>query len=349
MDLTKDQKLFIDENFSQLPDLIELTRAAFMDDGLDGRTKEGRAVREYLAQKDLNYKTTKAEKVKDVNLSAEQKEFVEEYANDDMNAYRIAQIIFPDKNLSPLSKETLVIADHIKQVMPSNVAPEDSALNRAWEPCTSVPLLVKRINDWVGKKLKAGALNVQQQRSVDMVLMYLRSPRLSFTINNYTNQQDRDLFEAEFIRATWDKTDLTPDEINLYINVCVDYINLKNISNHMEKLNRLFNEADGQQEMSVRLAEILKTKSEEYNQCEKRQESLINRLNGDRAKRIANRNEQTTSILSLVELFQDEAERSLMIKIAEMQKRAVKKEVHRIEDMPSWKARVLGIGTDEVL
>jgi phage gpG-like protein len=349
MDLTKDQKLFSDENFSQLPDLIELTRAAFMDDGLDGRTKEGRAVREYLAQKDLNYKTTKAEKVKDVNLSAEQKEFVEEYANDDMNAYRIAQIIFPDKNLSPLSKETLVIADHIKQVMPSNVAPEDSALNRAWEPCTSVPLLVKRINDWVGKKLKAGALNVQQQRSVDMVLMYLRSPRLSFTINNYTNQQDRDLFEAEFIRATWDKTDLTPDEINLYINVCVDYINLKNISNHMEKLNRLFNEADGQQEMSVRLAEILKTKSEEYNQCEKRQESLINRLNGDRAKRIANRNEQTTSILSLVELFQDEAERSLMIKIAEMQKRAVKKEVHRIEDMPSWKARVLGIGTDEVL
>lgn len=349
MDLTKDQKLFIDENFSQLPDLIELTRAAFMDDGLDGRTKEGRAVREYLAQKDLNYKTTKAEKVKDVNLSAEQKEFVEEYANDDMNAYRIAQIIFPDKNLSPLSKETLVIADHIKQVMPSNVAPEDSALNRAWEPCTSVPLLVKRINDWVGKKLKAGALNVHQQRSVDMVLMYLRSPRLSFTINNYTNQQDRDLFEAEFIRATWDKTDLTPDEINLYINVCVDYINLKNISNHMEKLNRLFNEADGQQEMSVRLAEILKTKSEEYNQCEKRQESLINRLNGDRAKRIANRNEQTTSILSLVELFQDEAERSLMIKIAEMQKRAVKKEVHRIEDMPSWKARVLGIGTDEVL
>ena len=349
MDLTKDQKLFIDENFSQLPDLIELTRAAFMDDGLDGRTKEGRAVREYLAQKDLNYKTTKAEKVKDVNLSAEQKEFVEEYANDDMNAYRIAQIIFPDKNLSPLSKETLVIADHIKQVMPSNVAPEDSALNRAWEPCTSVPLLVKRINDWVGKKLKAGALNVQQQRSVDMILTYLKSPRLSFVINNYTNQQDRDLFEAEFIRATWDKTDLTPDEINLYINVCVDYINLKNISNHMEKLNRLFNEADGQQEMSVRLAEILKTKSEEYNQCEKRQESLINRLNGDRAKRIANRNEQTTSILSLVELFQDEAERSLMIKIAEMQKRAVKKEVHRIEDMPSWKARVLGIGTDEVL
>ena len=117
----------------------------------------------------------------------------------------------------------------------------------------------------------------------------------------------------------------------------------------MEKLNRLFSEADGQADMSVRLAEILKTKSEEYNQCEKRQESLINRLNGDRAKRIASRNEQTTSILSLVELFQDESERKLMIKIAEMQKKAVRKEVGRIEEMPAWKARVLGIGKDEVL
>ena len=98
-----------------------------------------------------------------------------------------------------------------------------------------------------------------------------------------TTGEDRLLFEAEFIRATWDKPDLTADEINLYINVCVDYINLKNISGHIEKLNRMFNEADEQQDMTVRLAELLKTKSEEYNQCEKRMESLINRLNGDRA------------------------------------------------------------------
>ena len=65
--------------------------------------------------------------------------------------------------------------------------------------------------------------------------------------------------------------------------------------NRMEKLNRLFNDAEGQQELTVRLAELLKTKSEEYNQCEKRQESLINRLNGDRAKRLAHRQGQTAS------------------------------------------------------
>ena len=51
---------------------------------------------------------------------------------------------------------------------------------------------------------------------------------------------------------------LTADEINLYINVCVDYINLKNIGAHVEKLNRMFEEADEQQDMTVRLAELLK-------------------------------------------------------------------------------------------
>jgi len=349
MELSTEQQKFIDENFSQMPDLIELTRATFLDDTLDGRTKEGRAVRKYLVDNNLEYKTTKAEKVGNIELTVEQKEFVEEYASGEMNAYQIGQILFPDKNLSPLSKETLVIADYIKETMPENVAPEDSALNRKWEPSLSVPIMVKRINEWVGKSIKPDALNVQQKKNIETLLAYLQSPRLSYVINNYTNQGDRELFEAEFVRATWDKPDLTPDEINLYINVCVDYINLKNISNHMEKLNRLFNEAEGQQEMTVRLAELLKTKSEEYNQCEKRQESLINRLNGDRAKRIANRHQQTASILSLVELFQDERERELMIRIAQLQKQAVAEEVTRIEQMPEWKARVLGIGEDDVL
>jgi len=349
MDLTGEQKKFIDENLAQTPDLIELTRAVFMNDSLDGRTKEGRAVREHLAAHDLQYNTTKAEKVKDIPLSKEQREFVEEYAADDMNAYQIAQLIFPDKTVTPLSKETLVIADYIRETIPDQVAPEDSALNIKWQPICHMSPLVKRINKCMGKKFSAGELNVQQKKGVETLITYMQSPRLSQVINNYTNQEDRDLFEAEFIRATWDKPDLTTDEINLYINVCVDYINLKNISGHMEKLNRMFNDTEGQQELTVRLAELLKTKSEEYNQCEKRQESLINRLNGDRAKRIANRHQNTASLLNLVELFQDEKERKLMVKIAELQKEAVDEEVTNIEQMPEWKARVLGIGKEDVL
>ena len=168
-------------------------------------------------------------------------------------------------------------------------------------------------------------------------------------ISNYHKDEDQDLFEAEFIRATWDKPDLSADEINLYVNVCVDYINLKNISSHMEKLNRMFDDADEQQELTVRLSELLKTKSEEYNQCEKRQESLIQRLAGDRAKRISQRKDQNASILSLVESFQNEEERKLMVKMADMQKQAIKEEADHLESMNEWKSRILGISKNDVI
>ena len=105
----------------------------------------------------------------------------------------------------------------------------------------------------------------------------------------------------------------------------------------------MFDNAETQQEMTVRLAELLKTKSEEYNQCEKRMESLIQKLQGDRSKRILAKQKQNASLLNLVQVFQSEEERKIMIKIAELQRKAVEEEVEELEKMPEWKARVLGI------
>jgi hypothetical protein len=58
---------------------------------------------------------------------------------------------------------------------------------------------------------------------------------------------------------------------------------------------------------------------------------------------------ENASFLSIVQLFQEEEERANMVRIAEMQKAAVKKEADRLEGMSEWKARVLGIGREDVL
>ena len=80
--LSKEQELFIDSNYKEICNLNELTCAAFMADNLDGRSKEGRAVREYMAHKDYKYKTTKPDKVAPIRLSAEQKEFIDKNGNE---------------------------------------------------------------------------------------------------------------------------------------------------------------------------------------------------------------------------------------------------------------------------
>ena len=58
MKLTEEHKKFIDENHAKIPDLIELTRAVFGDDEIDGRSKEGRAVRKYCVDNEIDFKTT---------------------------------------------------------------------------------------------------------------------------------------------------------------------------------------------------------------------------------------------------------------------------------------------------
>ncbi len=349
MDLTDDQKKFIDDNCEKILDLIELTRAAFMNEELDGRTKEGRAVREYLASKGAKYQTTQHKKAKTTKFTSDQREFILSSASQKMRPFEIAQLVFPEKHLYPLSKEVIDINDLIRKESPEGASEEDSALGSVYRPPQNLEKITSLVNAATTQDLDSTKISLHKIKCIETVGKFIQSPRFSQVINNYSNQDDRDLFEAEFIRATWDKPDLTSDEVNLYINVCIDYVNLKNIQGAVDKLNGMFNDAEDQQDLTVRLAEILKTKSEEYNQCEKRMESLISKLNGDRAKRISSRVQENASILSLVEMFQTEEEREVMVKIAEMQKAMIREEADRLESMPEWKARVLGIGKDDVI
>ena len=347
--LSEEQKAFIDNNYQKICNLNELTCSAFMSDGLDGRSKEGRAVRAYMAEKDYKYKTTKHTKVKAIKLTDDQKEFILENLDAGMKAFDIAQLLFQGKDISPLSKEAIEVANFIKDRAPESVHPSDTAAGVKYSPPEGFDAVLKRVNEKTNQALRLDKMQAQTKKGIEALAKFLQSPRLILTINNYTNKQDRTLFEAEFIRATWDKPDLTSDEVNLYINVCIDYVNLMNIQKAVDKLNYMFEQCEDQRDMTVRLAELLKTKSEEYNQCEKRMESLITRLNGDRAKRVQNKQHQNASIINLVELFQEEEERKVMLKIAEMQKELVSEEADNLESMPDWKARVLGLRKDDVI
>jgi hypothetical protein len=129
----------------------------------------------------------------------------------------------------------------------------------------------------------------------------------------------------------------------------MDYINLKQIDMKKNKVNEMFNDTQEQKDFTMRLTEVLKTISEEYNQCAQRIDKSLQKLNGERSKRIESHQQKNASILSLVELFQDENERKMMIQIAEMQKKVVKEEADRLETMSAWKARILGITKEDAI
>ena len=344
MNLSEQQKTIILEEFKKNPNIIDITKKVFEDDSLDGRSKEGRAVIKYLAENGLKAKTTKHKKVESIDLTQEQKNTIEQRVDAGWSSLQIAKDLFGD-SVKNLSKEQRTVHEYIltlggeapPEETPSYVAPH--AISR----------IVKKINDSTGYGLEEGKMSRQQTACCEKLRIHLNNSRFVAIVNNYINVRDKELFEQEFIRLTWDKPDLTPDELNLYMNVCKEIINLELITSHLQKLNDMFESADDQDEMSIRLAEIIKAKSAEYHQCESRIENLTKKLQGDRGERMKNKQKENASFLSIVQLFQEEEERKNMVRIAEMQKELIKEEAKRLEGMSAWKARVLGIGIEDVL
>ena len=349
MDLTDEQQEYIKNNVAKVANLNELTQKCFRDDDLDGRTKEGRAVRKYLIENNIDYKTTRRKPQDKIELNDSQKQFIMQQAQEGMSSLEIAKLIFPEKRVKPLSNEQRTVLAHINEVNPDFVPSQDSAAVTDYVPPKSQSRVVKKINDSTGLGLDDSKLNRQKQICIEKLQINLSNSRFLKIINNYLNKQDRELFEQEFIRLSWDKPDLTADEINLYLNVCKEVINLEVVSAHLNKLNEMFDVADDQTEMTVRLAEIIKAKSQEYHQCETRIENLTKKLQGDRAERMKKNQKDNASFLAIVQMFQEEEERKNMVRMAEMQKKLIKEEAERMEGMAEWKARILGISQDDAI
>jgi hypothetical protein len=345
--LTDHQKEFILNMFEDDPNIINITKKVFDNEELDGRSKEGRSVSKFLAKNGLKAKTTKREKIKEISLSQEQLEKIEELKQDKLNTSEIADIIFETK-ITRLSKEWRSVNEIINQDKEEEKDKgQDSAGN--YIAPQAISRIIKKINDSTGYGLEEAKMSRNQHACCDKLRINLSNSRFVAIVNNYTSPRDKELFEQEFIRLTWDKPDLTADELNLYMNVAKEIINLELITGHLQKLNDMFESADDQDEMTVRLAEIIKAKSSEYHQCETRIENLTKKLQGDRGARLASKQKDTASFLAIVQLFQEEEERKNMVRIADMQKQVIKKEAERLEGMAAWKARVLGIGIEDVL
>ena len=349
MDLTEAQKTFVRENAAQIPNLIDLTRQCFENDDLDGRSREGRAVRKFLVESSIDFRTTSRQPTENIDFTREQREFILQQAENGLSSLEIARIVFPDRRVPPLSNEQRAVLAEIRSVNPDILPSQDSGALNSYISPKSPSRIIKKINDATGLGLDESKINRQKQICIEKLAVNLSNSRFLKIINNYLNVEDRVLFEHELIRLTWDKPDLTADEINLYLNVCKEVINLEVISSHLNKLNDMFDVADEQQEMSIRLAEIIKAKSSEYHQCETRIENLTKKLQGDRGERMKKMQKENASFLSIVQLFQEEEERKTMLKIAEMQKQTVRQEADRLENMSEWKARVLGISKDDTI
>lgn len=349
-ELTEDLKQEILEQFEKTPDLMTITKTVFQDETLDGRSHQGRAVKKFLSSLNLDYKTCveSSQEIKKEELTPEQKEFLlSDNIETGVTALDAARLCFKDRSIQSLSSKHRIVMDFLKENRPDLT--EEQPVTEKWLAPKSLSRAIKKVNDWAGGNFDEITMPTKQKRCCEKLLLYLQSVRFRETINQFSTYSDRELFESEFVRVTWDKPDLTVDEQNLYVNMCSNYVRLKHIQRRLDKLNGLLNEAEGQQDMTIRLTELVKATSEELNQCEKRIEALAKDLNGSRQNRLKEKGESGGSILALVEAFQEKEERDRMILMAQLQTKLIEEEADRLESMDELKARILGISKHELL
>ena len=357
VELTEEQKLSILKEWNDRPEnppsLLELIRVAYPDKNYDGRTKEGRAVKKFLATRQIVADGAHVYKPKDkIKLTQEHKEYISNNAGM-MSPVEIARIIFKDNKITNLNQEAKSVSEYIGTLDNKVVyqTPEQPPENNEYKPPKTNLRMTQRVNKYVHDGLDENNLKSKEKAGIEALIGYMHTFRFNHQINNYETQNDRDLFESSFIRYTYDKPDLTQEEVDQYIVLSSEVVISANIQRRKEHLTAMLDavveDTDGRASMS--LVEVIGKVETEYNQSVNRQQKLLGDLKEKRSDRLSKQIKENASILNLVQVWKDEENRKKMIHLAEMKKEIIKEEVERLSSMDEIKCRIMGLGEDEAL
>jgi len=328
------------------PSIAELVVIAFPEiKEVDKRSKEAILVKEFIVKNGL--KETKEEKI--IELNEDQKEYIKNNAKS-MKPMEMARVVFISSKITPNSMEVRLVNDFIKTLPPEDV--QNEFVTYEYRPPIRIDACVARIKkyipdceNWDGKKL-----SIKQRKQTESLIRYLSTYRFKHQIDTYDSQKDKDLFESTFIKYCYDKEDLTQENIDQYILLCSEVIQLYHIELNIINLeNEQRRIMDEEGKMSMALVEAIKVAGTERSDCVKRQQLLYKSLTQERSDRVSKEMQDKQSIISLVNAWKNQESRMQMIKLAKEKKDELRKELHEIDNLEEMKMRILGLSIDEIV
>lgn len=357
IELSDDQKSKLLNEWNSRPDnppsLSELVKIAFEKDDVDGRSKEGKAVKKFLASRQIKPKKSHEYQAKGlIELNDEQKEYVSNNCST-MTGLEIAKILFKNDTLTNLSQETRSILEYMKSI-PSNIKyiqnQNEDIPTEDYRPPRSEERMIAKINKYILEGIDKNKITPKQKKDITSLIAYMNTHRFIHQINLYDEENDRELFESSFIRYTYDKNDLTQEEVDQYIVLATEVVISSSIQQTINVLQNqidMSTQEDGKIPMA--LVEASSTARKEYNDCVNRQQKLLQDLKIKRSDKLSKQIKENASILNLVEMWKQEESRQKLLKMAELRKAAVKKEIERLATMDELKSKILGISEDDIL
>ena len=333
---------------TKLKDIIE---AAF-GPGVDFRSKKGKLVQQFIASRTLNKNNAPAanggvNKGNLTELTESQKDSIRSLAAT-AKPLEITRAIFNSPDLTNFSSEFRLVKAFYEILPPDMKLVQDEKMAEYCPPRTDRQIYA-RINQFCGEPIDLDKITARQEEQAKKLKKFIQTHRFIFEINNYSKAVERMLFESSFVRFTWDKPDLTEEEIDLYINYCADMVSSYRMQKELDEMIVIRDDImQGDNKFPQALLEAIGTLRGDINANAKRRETLLKDLNGKRSDRLDRLNNTNASILNLVESFRDAAKRKLFLEVVEARKEAVKKEGERLESVDSLHFELFGGSQDEL-
>ncbi len=351
--LTEEQELQIINEWNNRPanppSILELIKIAFPKvEIVDARSREGRLIKQFLATRDLKATNPYANKI--LVLTEEQKQYIKNHSSF-VKPLKLAQDLFNEPKLSPLSKEFLVIAEFVKQYEIEtgvrNTSTEEVEAEE-FRPPKSILQAAARVNKYIREGIILDTLtkNTKLQECLKAMIRFCHTPRFVLLMNSFVDDTERKLFESSYVRYIWDKPDLTEEEIDSYLNLCCDIVSYNRILEEIGSLKLMRDDAltdsDGKK-LSLSIVEMISTLNKELDDNHKRQTKALENLQGKRADRFDSKIKQNQSFLQIVDMWRDEKERLRLIKFAEERKKVTKEELEKLDSLEEMLAQVYGV------
>jgi len=363
--LTESQKEHARRLFKELPEkeltLNNLTKLVSGDDSLTGQSQFGRVLKEFLGSENFNFKTTTNRKLGDRELTDDQKKKlaanVIPYAKGDIGPLELTRIIFEDNTITNLHQEFRTTLNYLKSLI-DNMDPGElkqltssgkfvEETGEPYKPPKSLVQVLSRINQYViGAEWKESNLKNEQRKKAEALLKYLNTFSVKQKISSYTKQIYRDTFEDHFIRYTYDKIDLTEEEVDSFLLLCNEKVQEMILNEQITVMWNLLEQqsqdGDGKR-ISKSLVDAITAARADANQCQIRQNRLLQNLVQKRADKESALKEQNASILNLVLPWREEEFRKRTIHLAIKEQEKLKDEVERLGSLDELTCMIRGI------
>lgn len=359
--LTEEQKKAVLDEYNKAPEKFRLAnaiKAAWPDvPDASGRSKHGIVVKSYLAT--LNIKAFGSHVYlppKTVVLTDQQKEYIANNAKD--GPMKIARDIFNNQSLTNLNMEARAVLEFY-QTLPPQVVNElevQEVPNGMYKPPRTLNSVIWKINSYF--KDASGALDKdklthKQLKGLEALIGYINTYRFIYQINMFETAEDRNLFESTFLRHTYDKADLTQEEVDQYIMVASGTVDTIKSWKRKERLERLQEEAQETSEenkfdVTMRLVEAIGKAHIEHQANKKSVNDLLDSLKGKRSKRLEQKMQENGNFNQIFEFWKVEETRKQMIEEAKKIKQNINDEYKRLNGMDEMRCRIFGLSEEEV-